>query len=78
MQRASPDRDFDLWSAADRACREIAADLKGEMGTEDHAGIFAAVVVERFASPEDVAERVLDAVLLASLERHRLCDPVGQ
>lgn len=78
MQRASPDRDFDLWSTADRACREIAADLEGGMGTEEHAGVLAAVVVERFASPEDVAERVLDAVLLACLERHRLCDSVGQ
>ncbi|TRC89338.1 hypothetical protein FJV76_31825 [Mesorhizobium sp. WSM4303] len=78
MQRASPDRDFDLWLTADRACREIAADLEGGMGTEDHAGVLAAVVVERFASPEDVAERVLDAVLLACLKRHRLCDSVGQ
>lgn len=78
MQRASPDCDFDLWLTADRACREIAADLEGGMGTEDHAGVLAAVAVERFASPEDVAERVLDAVLLACLERHRLCDSVGQ
>ncbi|RWC30026.1 AAA family ATPase [Mesorhizobium sp.] len=78
MQRASPDRDFDLWSTADRACREIAADLEAGMGTEDHAGVLAPVVVERFASPVDVAEKVHDAVLLACLERHRLCDPAGQ
>lgn len=78
MQRASPDRDFDLWSTADRACREIAADFVAGMGTQDHAGVLAAVVVERFASPEDVAEKVLDTVLLACLERHRLCDPAGQ
>ncbi|MDX8513103.1 AAA family ATPase [Mesorhizobium captivum] len=74
MQRASPGRDLDLWSAADRTCRELTADLEKEMGTEDHVGVLASVDVERLASPEDVAERVLEAVLLACLERHRPCD----
>ncbi|MEI9409813.1 hypothetical protein [Mesorhizobium salmacidum] len=78
MQRTSPDRDLDLWSTADGACRQIATDLQWGMGTEDHAGVLVAVNVERFASPEDVAERVLDAVLLACLERHRPCDRIGQ
>lgn len=78
MQRASPDSDADLWSAADRACHEMTADLVREMLGEDHAGILAEIDVERFASPEDVAERVLEAVLLACLERHRLCDSAGR
>ncbi|RWE04052.1 AAA family ATPase [Mesorhizobium sp.] len=74
MQRASPGRDLDLWSAADRTCRELTADLEKEMGTEDHVGVLASVDVERLASPEDVAERALETVLLACLERHRPCD----
>ncbi|MDX8466861.1 hypothetical protein RFM26_14300 [Mesorhizobium sp. VK23B] len=78
LQRTSPDSDPDLWSAADRACREMAAALEQGMGTEDHIGVLAAVDVERFASPEDVAERALEAVLLACLDRHRLCDSPGQ
>lgn len=78
MQRASPDRELDLWSTAERACGQIAIDLEGAMATEDHAGVLAAVDVEKFASPEDVAERVREAVLLACLERHRLCDLVAQ
>ncbi|ESY76093.1 hypothetical protein NKJ90_23200 [Mesorhizobium sp. M0051] len=78
MQRASPDCGGHLWSAADCACREIAADLERGMDTEDHVGVLAAVDVERLASPEDVAERVLEAVLLACLERRRLGDPAGQ
>jgi hypothetical protein len=78
LQRASPDSDAALWSAADRACHEMAADLAREVLAEDHAGILAEVDVERFASPEDVAERALEAVLLACLERHRLCDSASQ
>ncbi|WP_342634097.1 hypothetical protein [Mesorhizobium tamadayense] len=78
LQRTSPESDPDLWSAADRACREMAAALERSMGTEDHIGVLAAVDVEMFASPEDVAERALEAVLLACLDRHRLCDSPGQ
>ncbi|TGQ68268.1 hypothetical protein EN829_017660 [Mesorhizobium sp. M00.F.Ca.ET.186.01.1.1] len=78
MQRTSPDRELDLWSTADRACREFAAHLEGGMRTEDHVGILAAVDVERQELPEEVAERVLEAVLLACLERHRLCDQSAQ
>ncbi|MDX8445279.1 AAA family ATPase [Mesorhizobium captivum] len=74
MQRVSPGRDLDLWSAADRTCRELTADLEKEMGTEDHVGELASVDVERLASPEDVAEIALETVLLACLERHRPCD----
>lgn len=76
MQRTSPDRDLDLWSSADRACREMAAVLETGMGTEDH--VLAAVDVDRLASPEDVAERALEVVLLACLDRHRLCGSAGQ
>jgi len=32
MQKISPDRELQLWSMADRACREIAADLRGPRG----------------------------------------------
>ncbi|MER8464776.1 hypothetical protein [Mesorhizobium sp. M1396] len=78
MQRASPDCDRHLWPAADRACRQIVADLEKGMRTQDHVGVLAAVDVERLASPEDVAERVLEAVLLACLERRRPGDPAGQ
>lgn len=78
MQRAAPDRDLDLWSTADRACREMAADLEREIRAEDHAGLVAAVDVDRLASPKDVAERALEAVLLACLDRHRLCGSVEQ
>ncbi|TIT80781.1 MAG: hypothetical protein E5W57_01060 [Mesorhizobium sp.] len=74
MQRTSADRDLDLWSAADRTCRELATDLEREMGAEDHVGVLASVDVERLASPEDVAERALEAVLLGCLERHRRYD----
>ncbi|KUM26164.1 hypothetical protein AU467_04060 [Mesorhizobium loti] len=74
MQRASPDCDRDLWSTADRICRELTAGLEREIETEDHVGLLATVDVERLASPEDVAERALEAVLLACLERHRPCD----
>ncbi|OWK22125.1 hypothetical protein AJ88_15380 [Mesorhizobium amorphae CCBAU 01583] len=76
MQRTSPDRDLDLWSSADRACREMAAVLETGMRTEDH--VLAAVDVDRLASPEDVAERALEVVLLACLDRHRLCGSAGQ
>ncbi|MER9301135.1 hypothetical protein NKI38_32495 [Mesorhizobium sp. M0621] len=72
MQRASPDCDRHLWPAADRACRQIVADLERGMRTQDHVGVLVAVDVERSALPENVAERVLDAVLLACLERPRL------
>ncbi|CAN7630298.1 hypothetical protein [Mesorhizobium sp. LjNodule214] len=78
MQRTSPDRDPDLWSTADRSCREMAAALETGMATEDHVGVLAAVDVDRLASPEDVAERALEAVLLACLDRHRLCGSAGQ
>ncbi|MER9654726.1 hypothetical protein NKJ26_14595 [Mesorhizobium sp. M0152] len=78
MQRASPDCDLHLWSAADCACRQIVADLEGGMGTEDHVGVLTAVDVERLASPENVAEKVLEAVLLACLERPRLGDSAGR
>ncbi|WP_192250577.1 hypothetical protein [Mesorhizobium silamurunense] len=78
MQRASADRDLDLWSTADRTCRELAADLEREMGTENHVGVLASVDVERLASPEDVAERALEAVLLGCLERHRRYDSVDR
>jgi hypothetical protein len=78
MQRSSPASDTDLWSAADRACHEMTADLAREMLEEDQAGVLAKVDVERSASPEDVAERALEVVLLACLERHRQCDSAGQ
>ncbi|MEO5759990.1 MAG: hypothetical protein ABIQ51_24410 [Mesorhizobium sp.] len=78
MQKISPDREFQLWSMADRGCREIAADLGRKMRAEDHAGLVAAVDVDRLASPKDVAERALEAVLLACLDRHRLCDSAEQ
>lgn len=78
IQRASPDCDRHLWSAADCACRQILADLERRMETEDHVGVLAAVDVERLASPEDVAERVLEVVLPACLERHRLSGSARQ
>ncbi|RWG84886.1 AAA family ATPase [Mesorhizobium sp.] len=78
MQRKSADSYPDLWSAADHTCREMAADLEREMRAEDHSCVLAAVDVDRLASPEDVAERALEAVLLACLDRHRLCDMAGQ
>ncbi|MDX8482339.1 hypothetical protein RFN28_28345 [Mesorhizobium sp. VK24D] len=74
IQRATPDTNDDLWSSADRACREMAADLGREMRTQDQAGVMAAVEVDRLSSPEDVAERALEAVLLACLDSHRLSD----
>ena len=72
MQRASHRSRADLWSAADRACREMAADLGMEMRAQEHAGVLAAVEVDRLSSPEDVAERALEAVLLACFDRQRL------
>ncbi|RAZ80622.1 hypothetical protein DPM35_04980 [Mesorhizobium atlanticum] len=78
MQRTSLDSYRDLWSTADRACREMVADLEREMRREDHSCVLAAVEVDRLASPEDVAEQALEAVLLACLDRHRLCDSATQ
>jgi len=78
LQRASCESDPYLWFTADRACREMAADLEREMRAEDRAGVLAAIELESLASPEDVAERALEAVLLACLDRHRLCDSAGQ
>lgn len=78
MQRTSPGSYPDLWSTADLACREMAADLERELSGEDHSCVLAAVDVDRLASPEDVAERALEAVLLACLDRHRLCGTAGQ
>lgn len=74
MQKTTPHSDPDLWSSADRACREMAADLGRGMRTQDHGGILATVEVDRPSSPEDVAERALEAVLLACLDSHRLSD----
>lgn len=78
LQRTSPDSDPDLWSAADRACREMAAALARGMGTEDRMGVLAAIDIERLASPEDVASRALEAVRSACLERHRQSLSSGQ
>ena len=65
MQKVAPDGDFELWVAADRACREIAADVKAGM----RAGVLVAVDVEPLAPPDEVAERALEAVLLACRDR---------
>ncbi|WP_378942241.1 hypothetical protein [Mesorhizobium sp. ANAO-SY3R2] len=65
MQKVAPDDDFELWVAADRACREIAADFKA--GTR--AGVLVAVDVEPLAPPDEVAERALEAALIACRDR---------
>ncbi|MDX8455569.1 hypothetical protein RFM98_22815 [Mesorhizobium sp. VK9D] len=77
MQRASPGSGPDLWSAADCACREMAADLGREMRAQDHAGALAMIDVERLATPEVVAERAFEKVL-ACLDRHRLGELADQ
>lgn len=69
MQKVAADGDFELWVAADRACREIAADLKAGMQAADRTGVLATVDVEPLAPPEEVAELALEAVLLARRNR---------
>jgi hypothetical protein len=72
IQRASSGSRPELWSAADYACREMAADLGRQMRAQKQAGVLATVAVDRLSSPEDVAEKALEAVLLACLDGHRL------
>ncbi|CDX14016.1 conserved hypothetical protein [Mesorhizobium sp. ORS 3324] len=78
MQRTIADSDPALWSSADRACRDMAADLGKEMRRQDHGGVLACVEVDRLSSPEDVAERALEAVLLACLDSHGQSDLVDR
>ncbi|MBS3651693.1 AAA family ATPase [Pseudaminobacter sp. 19-2017] len=74
MQKASPDGDLEVWVAADRACREMAADLKTGTRAANRAGVLAAVDVGPLASPDEVAERALRGLLLACRDR---LPPVG-
>lgn len=69
MQKVAPKDDFELWVAADHACHEIAADFRSGMRAADRAGILVAVDVEPPAPPDEVAERTLEAVLLACRDR---------
>ena len=68
VQRASTG----IWLEADRAYREMAADLAKGLPANEAAPLVAAIDVDASTSPEEVAERALDAVLLARVERHRL------
>jgi hypothetical protein len=42
------------------------------MRAQKQAAVLATVAVDRLSSPEDVAEKALEAVLLACLDGHRL------
>jgi hypothetical protein len=50
----------------------MVADLGRQMRAQKQAAVLATVAVDRLSSPEDVAEKALEAVLLACLDGHRL------
>lgn len=74
MQKVAADDDFELWVAADRACREIAADFRAGIPPAGCAGVLSTIDVEPLAPPDAVAEQALEAVLLACRGRPRRHD----
>lgn len=78
MQTASANSDRQLWSAAERACREISADLRKGMQSSDRAVVLAGVKVEMLASPEVVAQKTIEAVLSACRDWDLLRDSASR
>jgi hypothetical protein len=76
MQTANSDPQ--LWPAAERAHRQIATDLRKGMQSSDRAVVLAGVDVQMPASPEEVAQKTLEAVLSACRERNLLRDSASR
>lgn len=74
MQKVADHDDFELWVAADRACREIAADFKAGIRPAERSGALVTIDVEPLAPPDEVAEQALEAVLLACRGKRPRCD----
>jgi len=76
MQTAN--NDPQLWPAAERAHREIAADLRRGTLSSDRAAVLAQVKVQMSAPPEDVAQKTIEAVLSACRDRNLLRDAASR
>jgi len=70
LQRAIPKSEAALGTKADRAYRKMTIEIGKRLQATDRAPTLAAVDMNVSTSPEQVADRTLQAVLLACRDRH--------
>ncbi|MGO4622566.1 hypothetical protein AB4Z34_17105 [Ensifer sp. 2YAB10] len=75
LQRETPTGEGALWSKAERAYCTIAADLWRLQNASHTLPMLAVVDMTASVSPEEVADKTLQAVLLAYERRHNSIEP---
>ncbi|WDZ80807.1 AAA family ATPase (plasmid) [Ensifer adhaerens] len=78
LQREPSTGQLSLWTKAERAYCAIAADLWKTQAAARGMPMFAVVDMMASASPDEVADKTLQAVLLTYQRRHSAIEPGGQ